>query len=319
MKKLTLAAAIAMIAASGTTTAATIYKGKGLSYTVKGDIQVQLIQDAGDDEDLDIEYDDAELKNSIKYDVGNGMTAFAQVDFDFKKQGGDGNGKTEEIYVGLDFGGVKVWMGETDYVTDDFGVEKNIDVVDVEGDAFPEDASDDLIGVEFDAGPATIALSHDLDADDGEDEITSTDLMVSSKVGPVELGFAYQALTETDFSGATEVETDTDTIGVSASGKFGPVGLGLAYSSRDEEAADDEFEVVNFVVSTKVAKTTSLNLGYDIEDKIIDGEMDEVKAWYANVVYKFPVAKNVSAFAEIADTDEDETDAGFLVGMRVKF
>lgn len=309
MKKLNLAMAISLLAAASSTHAVTIYEGKGLKYTVKGDVQIQLIQDSGDDEDLDVEYDDAELKNNITYDVGNGTKAFAQVDYDFKKE------STEETYVGLDFGAVKFWVGETDYVTDDFGVEENIDVVDVDGDAFPEDASEDLIGVEFSAGPATIALSHDLsvgtveDEDDDTiiyDEASSTDLMVSVPAGPIELGFAYQAYSEED--------SDTDTFGLSATGEFGPIGFGIAYSQADEDG-EDKLDVTSLVVSTKVAPTTGINIGYDITEQ---GDT-EVNAWYANVVYKFPAAKKVSIFAELADTDEDDTDIGYLFGMRVKF
>jgi hypothetical protein len=46
---------------------------------------------------------------------------------------------------------------------------------------------------------------------------------------------------------------------------------------------------------------------------------DDVTEWYANVTYKFPSQKNVSVFAEIADTDEDDIEIGYLAGMRLKF
>ena len=50
---------------------------------------------------------------------------------------------------------------------------------------------------------------------------------------------------------------------------------------------------------------------------------DDITEWYANVTYKFPAAKNVSVFAEIAQSDEEQgtedADMGFLAGMRVKF
>ncbi|MFO8141760.1 MAG: porin, partial [Marinobacter sp.] len=65
--------------------------------------------------------------------------------------------------------------------------------------------------------------------------------------------------------------------------------------------------------------------GLDLSIGVVDVDWEEeagkadVTEWYANVTYKFPAAKNVSVFAEIADNDLDDTDMGFLAGMRVKF
>ena len=55
-----------------------------------------------------------------------------------------------------------------------------------------------------------------------------------------------------------------------------------------------------------------------MQNQELDGS-DDVTGWYANVTYKFPTQKNVSVFAEVADTDKDNADMGFLAGMRVKF
>ncbi|MGH1441567.1 MAG: porin [Cellvibrionaceae bacterium] len=302
MKKLNLAMAISLLAAAGSTHAATIYEGKGIKYTVKGDIQVQLLQDAGDNEDLDVNYDDAELKNNITYDVGNGTKAFAQVDYDFKKE------STEETYVGLDFGGFKFWVGETDYVTDNFEVEKNIDVVDIDGDSFSQDESEDLIAVEFSVGPATIAMSYDLEV--GDDEETSFDIYSEIPAGPVEIMLAYQAYELATIS--------TDTFGIGGTAKLGGVKFGLSYTSTDSDTDTDDKDNISAVVSFLLAKTLSGTLGYDIQDFDADS-VEDIDTWYANVVYKFPAAKNVSVFAELANTDEDDSDVGYLFGMRVKF
>jgi hypothetical protein len=48
----------------------------------------------------------------------------------------------------------------------------------------------------------------------------------------------------------------------------------------------------------------------------------DITEWYANVTYKFPQAKNVSVFAEVANSDLEENgkevDMGMLAGLRVK-
>lgn len=65
-----------------------------------------------------------------------------------------------------------------------------------------------------------------------------------------------------------------------------------------------------------MASTTGVAIG--MQNQELDGS-DDVTGWYANVTYKFPTQKNVSVFAEVADTDKDNADMGFLAGMRVKF
>lgn len=323
MKKLTLATAVALLATAGTANAAiTMYEKDNFTYTLKGDVQIQLLDQSGIDTDIDVNYDDAELKHGFAYDLGNGTTAFAQVDFDYRGE------SSQEAYVGMDFGNFKFWYGKTDYVTDAFGVEKNIDVVNVAGDTFVETGSDDLLLVQFKAGPATIGLSHDLSVgevaydDDGDiltpsiivDELTSTDLNVSVPVGPVDLGFAYQDLSALD--------DDHQTAALSGKFAMGPVSLGLSYSASDGEISGADYDASNIhaVVTFPVAPTTKASIGIDLYDLEVEGEDDyEQESWYANVTYKFPTAKNVSVFAEVADTDIEDYDVGYLVGMRVQF
>lgn len=59
--ELILSAVIAAITA-GAANAATIYEGKGLTYKLKGDFQIQLCKDAGDNQKVDVEFDDLEIK-----------------------------------------------------------------------------------------------------------------------------------------------------------------------------------------------------------------------------------------------------------------
>ena len=78
MKKLTLSAAIAMLTASGAASAITIYEDDNKNTPLK-DIQIQIFQDAGENEDA-VDFDDSELKNNITYKLNNGIKAFAQLD-----------------------------------------------------------------------------------------------------------------------------------------------------------------------------------------------------------------------------------------------
>ncbi len=140
------------------------------------------------------------------------------------------------------------------------------------------------------------------------------DLFVATELAGLELAAAYQ---QSRAAGAAE---SADTWGgVSASYDFGFMNLAADYSSTDE----DDFETTQYNLAAvfAVAATTDVALGMGNKE---EDDADDITEWYANVTYKFPAAKNVSVFAEIAQSDledasGDDADMGFLAGMRVKF
>lgn len=308
MKKLILAASVATVMASSAN-AATIYEGKGLTYKLKGDFQVQLRQDVGADQNLDVEFDDLELKNTVIYDLGNGMKAFGQLDFGFKDAAEDkqSGSKLEEAYIGLDFGKVAVSVGKQNFATDEFGVEAAWELKSKE-DRFDAQGTDgdDTVRVNVHLENAFIVASYEIDAE-GEDSANgeSFDLFASTEISGVQLAAAYQTMK------ATPAAKSVDTWGVSAAYDFGVVSLAADYSSTEDVA--DQY---NLAAIIPVAETTDVAVGIV---KTSPDAADDVTEWYANVSYKFPSQKNVTMFAEIADTDEDNVDLGYLMGMRLKF
>ncbi|BBB28966.1 porin [Neptunomonas japonica] len=308
MKKLILAASIAAIA-TGSANAATIYEGKGLTYKLKGDFQVQLRQDVGDDQNLDVEFDDLELKNSVVYDLKNGVKAFGQLDFGFKDAAEDkqDGSDLEEAYIGLDFGKVAVSIGKQNFATDEFGVEAAYELRS-EADRFEEQGTDgdDTIRVNASLDNVYIAASYEIEAEgESSENGQSLDLFVSTELSGVELAAAYQTME------ATPTSASKDTWGVSAAYDFGVAKLAADFSTTEDVA--DQY---NLAAVVPVDKTTKVAVGM-LNIKPETG--DDVTEWYANVTYKFPSQKNVSVFAEIADTDEDDIEIGYLAGMRLKF
>ncbi|MGY8870527.1 MAG: porin [Pseudomonadales bacterium] len=308
MKKLILAASIAAIA-TGSANAATIYEGKGLTYKLKGDFQVQLRQDVGDDQNLDVEFDDLELKNSVVYDLNNGLKAFGQLDFGFKNAAEDkqDGSDLEEAYIGLDFGKVAVSVGKQNFATDEFGVEAAYELRS-EADRFEEQGTDgdDTIRVNASLDNVYIAASYEIEAEgESSENGQSLDLFVSTELSGVELAAAYQTME------ATPTSASKDTWGVSAAYDFGVAKLAADFSTTEDVA--DQY---NLAAVIPVDKTTKVAVGM-LNIKPETG--DDVTEWYANVTYKFPSQKNVSVFAEIADTDEDDIEIGYLAGMRLKF
>ncbi|MBB1488388.1 porin [Oceanospirillum sediminis] len=308
MKKLILASAIMAITAA-TANAATIYEGNGLKYEIKGDWQIQLRQDAGEDENPDVEFDDLEIKNSITYDLQNGLIAFGQLDFGFKDEAEDKRegSKLEEAYVGLAYEQVAVSIGKRDLASDEFGVEAAYENT-LSEDGFDRQGTDgdDVIRVDATLGMVNLIASVELDAEgESSENGEAFDIFAATEFSGLELAAAYQTRKEN-----TDADS-VDTWGVSAAYDAGVVKVGADYTD-----VEDTEEQYNLVAIVPVAKTTKVAVGaVNVEPE----QGDDVTEWYANVTYTFPAQKNVSAFAEIADTDEDNVDAGFLTGLRVKF
>lgn len=314
MKKLLLAVAVSTVAA-GSVNAATVYEKDGFTYKLNGDFQIQFRQATGFDERAEVEYDDMELKNYVAYDLGNDLTAFGRLDVGYKKaaEGSQDASNLEEAYVGLKYGVASFSFGKQDFAGDEFGIEEAYEVETIDEDRFDgvETAGDDTIRVNIELENVYIAASHEMDAADQDGEYY--DLFVATELAGLELAAAYQ---QSRAAGASE---SADTWGVSASYDFGFMNLAADYSSTDE----DDFETTQYNLAAvfAVAATTDVALGMGNKE---EDDADDVTEWYANVTYKFPAAKNVSVFAEIAQSDleddaGDDADMGFLAGMRVKF
>lgn len=320
MKKLILAAAIAAVAANSAS-AATIYDDKGLTFKIKGDWQVQLRDSHKKSEDMDVEFDDLEIKNSVIYDLGNDIKAFGQLDFGFKdaaedKQSGD---KLEEAYVGLQMSNVKVKVGKMNLAGDEFGIEGAYETT-LEEDMFDAVSTDgdDVIRVEADFDTVQVIVSHDLEAEGNNSENgEATDLFVSANFDAVSVAAAYQTYQ------ATPASDDVDTWGLSAEFDAGFATIGADYSTSEDNATNIDTDVTNLVATFKVSNTTKVALGYVNLDS--DNNTKDADTWYANVSYKFPSQKNVKLFAEISNTDYDDaakdaaTETDILAGMQIKF
>ncbi|MET4161111.1 putative porin [Marinobacterium sp. MBR-111] len=308
MKKLLLAVAVS--AAASSASAVTVYEGNGFTYKLNGDLQVQLRKEIGEDEHADIEFDDLELKNYVSYDLGNDMKAFGRVDFGFKDAAEDkqDGSKLEEAYLGLAFGNTSVSFGKQNFASDEFGIEEAYELKTVSEDRFDGMSTDgdDTIRMDIELENVYLVASYEMDAE-GEDSENGEyfDLFASTNLGDLTLAAAYQNAKEA-------IGADSyDTWGVSAS-----YDAGFATFAADYSSTDDIADLYNIAVSFPVASTTSMAIGMVNED--FDAG-DDITEWYANVTYKFPTQKNVSLFAEIADSDEDGADMGYLAGMRVKF
>ncbi|MGM0534904.1 MAG: porin [Pseudomonadota bacterium] len=320
MRKVMLAAAVAM--ASGSASAATIYEDGGFQYKVNGDIQVQLRQKAGDDNNPDIEFDDVELKNYVSYDLNDSMKAFGRVDFGFKDAAEDkqSGSSLEEAYLGMAFGSTSVSFGKMDTAGDEFGVTEAIEANTDEDrfDAVGATSGDDVVRLDADLDALYLAASYELESEGNSSENGEYfDLFVSTEFSGLALGAAFQNWDEAVSSGDESV----DTWGVSAAYDAGFATLAMDYSESDSNIDTSANNADQYNLAAKFAAASTTDIAVGMTETSYDAllGLDDVTEYYANVTYKFPSYSNVSVFAEISDTDEDNVDMGYLAGMRVKF
>jgi len=301
MKKLILSTAIAAITASSVASAANIYEKDELTIKLNGDFQVQLFDPVGEADDLDVDYDDLQLTLGADYKLGKGMAAFGQLGLDWKGQADadedDDDAVIDTAFVGLKVGSVTGSIGRQYFASDDFGVEKAIELDG--GNAFPTTEGNESIKLGFGRGNVDAVLSYDIE-DDNDEEVT--ELGVTTSVGKVELGAVYQNYKETPNSGTDE------TFAVMASMDIGRSNVGVDYSTNDDS------QYTNIAVGFPLSPKTVAAVGMTFEAP--DGPDNDVEHWYINATHK--LHNNVSVFAEIGDNDADE-DLGALTGLQVKF
>lgn len=315
----------AFLAVAGSAQAATVFKKENFTYKIKGDWQIQFRKDYGDDDqDLDVEYDDLEIKNYVAYKLNENLTAFGELDFGFKnaadKSNEDEDPHLEEAYLGIKFNDVKFMVGKTDSAGDEFGVEEAVEAIIAE-DCFDEYGAakgDDLVKIEAKfAEMVTVVASYEISADSEKSDENGEfyDIFVSLDIQNFSVGAAFQNMEE---YGSNE---DFNIWGIQASYDAGFASLGVDYSATDAEDAwgpNSDIGILNVAVTVPV-ETFTFGGGYVLET-YDDDSKDDINGWYLNVIYKFPSAKKVSLFAEVGGTDEENHDEiGYLAGMRIKF
>lgn len=331
MKKLVIGLVLAaFLAVAGSAQAATVFKKDNFTYKIKGDWQIQFRNEAGDDEDLDVEYDDLEIKNYAAYKINDNLTVFGELDFGFKnaadKSDNDDGPHLEEAYLGVKIRDFKLMVGETDSAGDEFGVEHWIEAVLVEDcfDEFGRTDGDDLVKIEAEfADMFTVIAAYEIEADSekSHDNGEFFDIFVGLNIQGFSAGIAYQSLQPYGY------DDDCNIWGIQAEYDAGFATLGVDYSETDiddnlfgTDAVDglnDNVGILNIAVAVPVDAFT-FGAGYVLVNPDDDDEED-INGWFLNAIYAFPSAKNVTLFAEIGNTDEDDSDMGYLAGMRIKF
>lgn len=294
-----------------TINAAEIYdNGKGFTYELEGDLQVQLRRDFEDNASLGIEFDDLELENYFNYQMNENMSLFGVLSLDSADAA---NGKSEfgtelsDAYIGLSYNNFIISIGKQDYASDDFGVEEAYEM-NSDSSGFDEQGSDgdDVIFVEYEHEYFTLVASTEL-ASEGTDSEggKSYDVLAITSLHDLELMVAYQS--KADNIGAEMI----DTYGISLF-----YDADFATFAGDYSKIEDGSSIYNLASTFNVTDTVDVRLGYvGVEPQ----DSDNFGEWYTNITYQFPTQKNISLFAEVGESSEEGYGIGYLTGVRLKF
>ncbi|WP_325892072.1 porin [Grimontia sp. NTOU-MAR1] len=341
MKKTILAMAVPALLAAGAVNAATVYDQDGVTVSIGGAAEVQIIQGYEfdkEDVDLDVRLDDGELNFGIDVAVNDSLTALGY--FDFENEGGSVN--NTELWAGFkgDFG--QLTAGRMYTLWDSANINEDIELglKGVNG-SLPA-SGNDVIKYEYEGDAFWFGVAHNLKQSGAEEETfkdvggtlvrdvkvteaSHTDAGVGASFAGVDLSAYFVTGEKTDTNNGTKGnKIETDAFQVSAVYNVEAFTVGASYT---------DFEEKNGGVQNKAHSGHYVELlaGYGVGDfqyylGYNFGENDDKSDGsniYANATYK--MHSNVKTYVELgwAETKEENAKSddatGFLVGMEVKF
>jgi len=143
--------ALALGLMSTTVQAVTLVENKGISFDIKGDLQIQLQKDNDKYQDAQFNFDSLELTNIISYEVNQDLTMFGELGFDFADAANKYEDSVElsNALVGFEYRNMLLTLGKQDYASDEFGIAEDYEMAS-DDVAFPEDEGKNVILLKMD-------------------------------------------------------------------------------------------------------------------------------------------------------------------------
>lgn len=263
----------------------------------------------------------------IKVDqaINDGLTAFGKYEFgvnlDEGTIGAGGNNATNRLaYVGLKGGMGEVsigtrWSPMYNYVTSPVDPQQLLGGT-WQGTGYASSfRRADTINYKNKFGAVGMHLQVQMDESAGNNDIDEVQIGAGGKLGPVNLGLAYQDTADVG-----------SVVGVHGATKFGALGLGLSYynTSTDTGVAaiqgKGEGDYLLGLISYGIGggRTINVTLGQDMPDAAGAPE-----PFVAAAEYEHKLSKNFRWFAAIQNTDRDivgvSDELKYGAGMRLEF
>ncbi|MGX9415796.1 porin [Vibrio sp. WJH972] len=292
MKKTLVALAVL---AAGSVNAAEVYNDGGVSTSISGVAEVQLIGNEGyTDSDLAVRIDDFDLTASTSVALSEDTSAIGEVSID--------EDAADRTFVGFSSASMgTITFGKQLYIADDAGIGADFEFGGAQYGT-TNASGDDVIKYVFDNGSFFFGLSTDLEESDGEN--SDVDGRIGVYVG--DLTLAIYAL-DGEATGFEE-----SAYNVQATYSADALTFNASIGSKETNDVETEYLEANVKYSMDA---TSYALGFSTADT--DGADDTVDTIYANVVNQ--LATNVRVYGEVGFQADATEELGYVAGMEVSF
>ncbi|AGH82291.1 porin-like protein H [Psychromonas sp. CNPT3] len=311
MKKTILAIAITGLFAATAAQAATVYEADGVTIDLYGDVEVQYLNDTAKDSDKDgvILIDDADFGFGLTYDVGNGYTVGGTMEISAE----DGTAELGDTFVGVSHDSYgTLTIGNQATIFDDAGISGDYEfgfdtyVGDV------TDASTQVIKYKGEWDNVYAGVAYVLSADKLKDSSHTVDANVGIRVGGLDATVFYS-------TGKTAAKDEVTAYILQGVYTFDAFDLGAFYANtatKDNASNVDTKDNDAYGVSGNYymdAWNFGLGLGI-VKNNVADTDS---KNYYANVGYSF--TSSVHVYAELGKSDADNTELGYITGVKINF
>ncbi|OOF25407.1 hypothetical protein BZJ19_08860 [Salinivibrio proteolyticus] len=322
MKKTILAMAVPALLAAGSASASiNLYDADGVKVDASGAMEVQYIQEIGNNQDGKWRLDDGDFAINTEVAVSDKLSVIGAMAFEFENNDADSNSdeyrgdvENDELYVGFkgDWGqftaGRQYLLMDESGITKDYELSVNSFGVDIEQAA--------QVGkYVYDNGTFYGALTYTdySEGDDTTDDQTIYEGRLGYRFADVDVR-AYYQLAE-DLGRVDDADTEAYNFEIEYAG-IENVGIAASYGRTIDKtgATDVDTDYISIAADYTMGKTT-FALGFDNKD--VDNASSDVNGYYANVTYA--LHSNAKVYAEVGDSDGDEQDWGYVAGMEVKF
>lgn len=319
-----------------------IFKKDNLTVFLNTDIQVELYRPMGVDESTEtqVNFNDVELKHTIRYDLPNGRYVMAKADVDvYKGVGTDAfrtnpQGVGDDAWVGIGNNWALLKMGRfaapSCYFGASMAVEGPVSGIFSRG-LYPVMQSDQSIGLYTTPTKGWMVnvaymLNNELDYYKDQD-YAKGDVFDMQITHYTRTGWYAQAMFQ--HSNAEDnpetrpvympAEKSWTAYGLTVFYKPGDTGVGGSYSHKQHDGEVFQATLIQDIHFGSNDGAT-IHVGYGARERE-SSDVQSINGWYANIMYVIPEASNVNVFAQVMTTNEkvdnNDTGVGFVTGMRV--
>jgi len=292
MKKLVIS-----IAAISTAMAAGVH-----AETFSGEVDIAYGKSTTENAESALGFDVVKLGVNPTFTGDNGVTTFASFEVGFAEATeADAQLSLNEAFVGLAVSGAELTVGKQGLASDDFGIGKDVSFG-VDGQ-LGASAGSDVIKASYDLGGLKVIAATDISESDDESAVDVYGAYSLENITVAATFQSHKADANTDATSYVGVSGEYTMDAISVAGEF----------TYDVDMKDMAYEVAgSYDVSDSV--TIAAGVGQTIYD---NDSMDTLTQYYVNS--ELALNSNATAYAEVGSNNSDNSELGYVVGMKVKF